>query len=120
MNRPALSVIIPVWNGERYLGEAIESVLAQEAAPPMELIVVDDGSEDGSTAVAERFGPTVRCARIAHSGLAAARNAGLVLARGEYLLHLDADDVLPPRSIATNVHGPWSPGPRYQRPDSSR
>jgi len=100
---PQLSVIIPVWNGERYLAESISSVLEQKAAPALEVIVVDDGSEDQSAAVAERFPPPVRCLRIAHGGLAAARNAGVAVAQGEYLLHLDADDLLPQASIATRM-----------------
>lgn len=100
---PVLSVIIPVWNGERYLAEAITSVLDQKAAPALEVIVVDDGSEDDSSVVAERFGQQVRCARVAHGGLAAARNFGVALARGEYLLHFDADDLLPPESIASRM-----------------
>lgn len=100
---PVLSVIIPVWNGERYLAEAISSVLEQQGVPPFEVIVVDDGSEDRSAAVAGRFPPPVRCIRIAHSGLAAARNSGAEVARGEYLLHFDADDFLPPASIAARM-----------------
>lgn len=99
---PILSVIIPVWNGARYLAEAIASVLAQEA-PPLEVLVVDDGSTDDSAAVAERFGGPVRCLRRPHAGLAAARNAGLDAARGAFLLHLDADDLLPPGSIAVRM-----------------
>lgn len=100
---PVLSVVIPVWNGERYLAEAITSVLEQQGAPTLEVIVVDDGSEDQSAAIAKRLGPPVRCIRTAHGGLAAARNAGLDLARGEYLVHLDADDLLPPASIASRM-----------------
>lgn len=100
---PELSVVIPVWNGERYLAEAITSVLEQRGAPPLEVIVVDDGSEDESAAVAERFGAPVRCHKLAHSGLAASRNVGVESARGKYLLHLDADDVLPPESIALRM-----------------
>lgn len=100
---PRLSVIIPVWNGERYLAESISSVLEQKGAPALEVIVVDDGSEDQSAAVAERFPPPVCCLRVAHGGLAAARNAGVAVAQGEYLLHLDADDLLPQASIATRM-----------------
>lgn len=99
---PVLSVIIPVWNGARYLAEAIESVLTQEG-PSLEVIVVDDGSDDDSASVAERFGDPVRCLRRPHAGLAFARNAGLDAARGSLLLHLDADDILPPNSIAARM-----------------
>lgn len=103
MSDPVLSVIIPVWNREQYLAEAITSVLEQQGVPPLEVIVVDDGSEDRSAAVAKGFGQRVRCVQKAHAGLAAARNAGVEIARGRYLLHLDSDDVLPPGSIATRL-----------------
>ncbi len=102
---PVLSVVIPVWNGERYLTEAITSVLHQQDAPALEVIVVDDGSTDDSAAVAQRFGPAVSCVRIAHRGLSAARNAGAELARGEYLLHLDSDDVLTASSLSRLMAG---------------
>lgn len=100
---PVLSVAIPVWNGERYLAEAITSVLEQRDAPDLEIIVIDDGSDDESALVAEQFGPPVRCLRLPHAGLAAARNAGAASARGEYLLHLDSDDVLPADSITSRM-----------------
>jgi len=100
---PILSVLIPVWNGARYLGAAITSVLEQTGAPDVEVIVIDDGSVDLSAAIAERFGPPVRCLRVPHRGLAAARNTGAEVAHGEYLLHLDSDDVLPAQSIATRM-----------------
>jgi len=99
---PTLSVIIPVWNGGRYLGEAIESVLTQDFVP-LEVIVVDDGSEDDSAIVAESFAGRVRCLRRPHAGLASARNTGVEAARGECLLHLDADDLLTAGSIATRM-----------------
>ena len=67
------------------------------------MIVVDDGSSDSSANVAEQFGPPVRCIRVAHRGLAAARNTGWEDARGEFLLHLDADDLLPSGSIALRM-----------------
>lgn len=108
--RPLLSVIIPVWNGARYLGEAVASVLRQEAANIEILILVDEGSEDDSARVAQEIAareavestvPFVRCTRHPHMGLAAARNLGVSLARGSLLLHLDADDLLAPGSIST-------------------
>lgn len=103
MSPPVLSVLIPVFNGERYLAETIGSVLAQQNVPALEVIVVDDGSEDNSAAVAGRFPPRVRCIRVPHRGLAAARNTGWDAARGDYLLHLDADDLLPTDSIALRM-----------------
>jgi len=87
-----VSVVIPVYNHGRYLGEAIESILAQSYRPT-ELIVVDDGSTDDTAAVARRFEARVRYVCQQHSGAAAARNHGVELARGEYLSFLDADDL---------------------------
>ena len=89
---PLVSVIIPVYNGERYLGAAIESVLAQTYRP-LEVIVVDDGSTDGSAAVARGFGEAVRCYSQENAGQAAAQNAGVEAARGDYFAFLDADDL---------------------------
>jgi glycosyltransferase involved in cell wall biosynthesis len=84
---------MPVYNGELYLAEAIESVLGQSYRP-LELIVVDDGSTDRSAAIAARYASNeVSVVRQPNRGTAAARNAGLAIARGELLAHLDADDV---------------------------
>lgn len=87
-----ISVIIPVYNGERYLAEAIESVLAQTYRP-IEIIVVDDGSTDGSADVAQRFPPPVRYRFQPHSGAGAARNRGIGMAQGSFFAFLDADDL---------------------------
>jgi glycosyltransferase involved in cell wall biosynthesis len=87
-----VSVVIPVRNGARYLGEAIESVLSQ-GIRELDLIVVDNGSTDGSRAVAESFGVPVRLIDEPRRGAAHARNSGAALARGEYLAFLDADDL---------------------------
>lgn len=83
---------MPVYNRERYLAEAIESWLAQSYRP-LEIVVVDDGSTDGSADVARRYGPTVRYEFQPHGGIASARNRTLALARGEYLAFLDSDDL---------------------------
>jgi glycosyltransferase involved in cell wall biosynthesis len=99
MNAPTVTVIIPVYNGERYLGEAIESVQAQRGATA-EVLVVDDGSTDGSAAVAGSFAPGVDYRQIAHSGIAGARNAGLRDCRSEFVSVLDADDVWMPTALA--------------------
>jgi glycosyltransferase involved in cell wall biosynthesis len=93
-----ISVIIPVYNGATYLGEAIESVLAQTLAPA-EIIVVDDGSTDGSAAVADRYAPSVRVIRQPNAGCGAARNTGVRHARGAYLAFLDADDLWTPDKL---------------------
>ncbi len=92
-----VSVIIPVYNGARYLAEAIESVRAQTFRP-LEIIVVDDGSEDDSAAVAQGFAE-VRCLPQPHEGAAAARNRGVAVARGEFLAFLDADDLWAPDKL---------------------
>jgi glycosyltransferase involved in cell wall biosynthesis len=96
--RPSLSVLVPVRDGERYLEEAIRSVLA-EGWEPIEVLVVDDGSTDGSAAVAESFGPPVRCIRRPPLGQASARNAAVSAATGDLHLHLDADDLVVPGAI---------------------
>jgi glycosyltransferase involved in cell wall biosynthesis len=98
---PLVSVVIPCWNQAHYLGEAIASVLSQ-SHPNLEAIVVDDGSEDNSAAVAARF-PGVRCIQQENSGVAAARNRGLAEAGGEYTVFLDADDRLLPDALAVGV-----------------
>lgn len=90
--QPMISVIIPVYNGERYLSEAIESVLAQ-AHRPLEVIVVDDGSTDASAQVAQRFGRAVTYLYQAQQGASVARNCGVAWSRGEFLAFLDADDL---------------------------
>jgi len=97
-----LSVIIPVYNGAKYLEEAIAGVLAQSARPS-EVIVIDDGSRDCSAAIADRFGDPVRCIRQANAGPAAARNRGIAEARGEWLAFLDADDVWLPGKIEAQI-----------------
>lgn len=91
MNQPTISVIMPVYNGERYLAAAIASVLAQ-STPPDEILVVDDGSSDGSAAVAQSF-PAVRYLWQAQAGASVARNHGVAAATGEWLAFLDADDL---------------------------
>ncbi len=87
-----ISVVIPVFNGARYVGEAIESVLAQTCRPA-EIIVSDDGSTDDTAAVVRRFGDPVRYHCATNGGAGAARNRGVALARGDFLAFLDADDV---------------------------
>ncbi|HEX3040670.1 MAG TPA: glycosyltransferase [Solirubrobacterales bacterium] len=98
---PLVSVVIPCWNQAHYLGEAIESVLAQTHRR-LELVVVDDGSEDNSCEVAARY-PGVRRVRQPNRGVAAARNRGLAETTGEYVVFLDADDRLLPRALEVGV-----------------
>ncbi len=91
-NSPLLSVVIPAYNAEKYLGAAIDSVLAQ-GHPSVEVVVVDDGSSDRTREVAQSFGQHLRYLGQEHAGPAAARNRGVQAARGEYLAFLDADDL---------------------------
>ncbi|HRZ43233.1 MAG TPA: glycosyltransferase [Bacteroidales bacterium] len=91
-----VSVIIPVYNGEKYLAEALHSVLSQEEGY-REVIVVDDGSVDQSLAVAERFLPLVRILKQENRGAAAARNTGIEASGGSYIAFLDADDLWMPQ-----------------------
>jgi glycosyltransferase involved in cell wall biosynthesis len=97
-----VSAIIPVYNGEAFLAEAIMSILRQ-GYQPVEIIVVDDGSTDGTAAVAERFGEQIRYTRQQQRGPAAARNTGLGLARGDFIAFLDADDLWPPAKLRPQV-----------------
>jgi glycosyltransferase involved in cell wall biosynthesis len=95
---PLVSVIINVYNGERYLAEAIESALGQTHSP-LELIVVDDGSEDGTAQVAKRFSSRLRYVHQENSGIGAARNHGIELAQGPFFAFLDADDRFVPDKL---------------------
>ena len=98
MEKPLLSVIIPVWNGGRFLAEAIESVLEQGYAP-VEIIVVDDGSTDQTAQVAADFKDTVKYIYQSNQGPAAARNKGLEIAQGDIIGFLDADDQWQKKSL---------------------
>jgi glycosyltransferase involved in cell wall biosynthesis len=90
-----VSCIVPCFNGERFLGEALDSILAQ-THQPLEIIVVDDGSTDGSGALVRRYGDAVRYHRQPNGGPAAACNAGLARATGEYVAFLEQDDLWVP------------------------
>lgn len=96
-----MSVVIPCFNQAHYLGEAIESVVAQ-TLPGFEVIVVDDGSCDNTYSVAGRY-PSVRRVRQMNRGVAAARNLGLAKASGDFLVFLDADDRLLPWALETGI-----------------
>jgi glycosyltransferase involved in cell wall biosynthesis len=96
--QPQISVVIPVFNGERYLDEAIASVVAQDYAP-LEITVVDDGSTDGSVALVRDRWPAVTVVEQGHSGPAAARNLGAEFSTGDVLAFLDADDLWLPGKL---------------------
>jgi glycosyltransferase involved in cell wall biosynthesis len=87
-----ISVIIPVFDGEAFLAEAIESVLEQ-TLKPFEIIVVDDGSTDHGPQIVKKHGGRVRYIYQANQGTAAARNRGVEAASGNYLAFLDQDDI---------------------------
>jgi len=89
-----ISIIIPVFNSERYVTEAIESIYLQNCHYSLEIIVVDDGSTDNSSSNVKSFSH-VQYVYQKNQGVAAARNTGLNAARGEYIAFLDADDIWP-------------------------
>lgn len=88
----SISVIVPVFNCERYLGEAIESVLAQ-TYKPIEIIVVNDGSTDNTEKVAEKYFDHIKYYYQENKGIGPARNLGINNSTGDYLSFLDADDL---------------------------
>jgi glycosyltransferase involved in cell wall biosynthesis len=103
MTSPELvSVIVPVYNGERFLETCLTSLLAQDH-PGIQVIVVDDGSTDGSAELAERFAPEVRVLRRPHEGLGASRNAGIEAATGSLVGFCDADDWWKPHKATVQV-----------------
>jgi len=98
MNSSLISCIVPVFNGERYVREALESILAQTHRP-LEIIVADDGSTDGTGAIVAGFGERVRYVKQSNKGPATARNFGLSLATGDFVAFLDADDLWHPEKL---------------------
>lgn len=98
-DRPFISVIIPVYNGAGFLRESVASVVAQHYSP-LEIIVVDDGSEEDVEAAVRALNVDVRLFRQDNAGPAAARNLGIRNAAGELLAFLDVDDLWPPGMLA--------------------
>ena len=94
----SVSIVMPCYNGERFLAETLRSAIAQ-TKPPLEILVVDDGSKDGSAAIGDGIGAPVRVIRQPNQGEAVARNRGIAEARGTHILFLDADDLLAPESL---------------------
>ena len=101
MTGPLVSVVVPVYNVEGFLREALDSLFAQDYEP-FEVVVVDDGSTDGSGTIARSY-PEVRYLRQENQGPAAARNAGIAAARGEIVAFADADDVQLPTRLSVQV-----------------
>ena len=103
MPEPLVSIIIPVYNAEKYLAYTIQSAIAQ-TWPNKEIIVVDDGSTDNSLAIAKTFeGQSVKIFNQKNKGASSARNKGLQEAKGEYIQFLDADDLLSINKIAEQM-----------------
>jgi glycosyltransferase involved in cell wall biosynthesis len=99
--QPLVSVVIPVYNGARYLRAALESVFAQTYRS-FEVIVVDDGSVDDSGKIAQSF-PEVHYIHQENRGVAAARNTAIAVARGEFLAFLDQDDLWTPEKLRLQI-----------------
>ena len=99
---PLVSVVIPAFNGERFLREAVQSVLDQKYSP-IEIIVVDDGSTDGTATVARSLSETVRYLHQINKGPAAARNRGIEQAQGSLIAFADADDLWPADKLALQL-----------------
>jgi glycosyltransferase involved in cell wall biosynthesis len=106
---PALvSCIVPVFNGEKYFPEAVDSILAQTYRP-LEVVVADDGSTDGTAALVAGYGDQVRYLFQPNTGTAAACNLGLKAAQGDFIAFLAADDLWHPERLARQMS-------RFQRP----
>lgn len=98
---PKISIIMPVWNGEKFLREAVDSVLNQTFAD-WELILIDDGSTDATPEILRAYAKAdsrVRAHRLDHAGIVVALNHGLAQARGEWIARLDADDISEPHRL---------------------
>jgi glycosyltransferase involved in cell wall biosynthesis len=105
MSLPEVSVIVPVFNGERFLSEALGS-LGREPEPELEIVIVDDGSTDGSLSTVQALAqqdPRIVLIEGEHRGVSAARNAGLRAASGQYITFLDCDDLCPPGRIGRQL-----------------
>ncbi|WBB96475.1 glycosyltransferase family 2 protein [Solwaraspora sp. WMMA2080] len=103
MPSPTVSVVVPVYNTEKWLAEALGSIEGQPGRDLVEVIVVDDGSTDGSAEIAQRYATqatAVRYVRQDNAGLGAARNHGVRLATGRYLAFLDSDDIYPDGALS--------------------
>jgi len=101
MNRPSISVLLPVYNGSRYLEEALLSIMAQTFLD-WECVVMDDGSTDGSADLAEKAAvgdSRIKVMRRGHSGLVETLNAGLAVCRAPLVARMDADDVSLPERL---------------------
>jgi glycosyltransferase involved in cell wall biosynthesis len=99
---PKVSVIIPVYNGERYIAATLETVFEQTFRD-FEVIVVDDGSTDGTEAILRHYGSKIVYLKNDHGGPASSRNLGISVARGDFIAFLDADDLWLPTKLERQV-----------------
>ena len=112
-DRPLVSIIVPVYNVERYLNRCIKSIITQEYKE-LEIILVDDGSLDGCPLLCDKWAEQDKRIRVVHqanSGLSAARNTGLEMMSGEYIAFVDSDDYLDSRYVdsmlSAIISGKW-------------
>ena len=94
-----ISVVIPVYNVERYLARCLDSVFAAAEGHDVEVICVNDGSTDGSAAILARYADCVKVIEKKNGGLGSARNAGLDAMTGDYVMFIDSDDWIPRDAI---------------------
>lgn len=99
---PTVTIVVPVYNGARYLREALDSLVAQ-SYPHLDIVAVDDGSTDETPAILATYGNRLRVLRQANRGQAAAMNAGWAAGDGEVLSYLSSDDRLRPGAVATAI-----------------
>ena len=105
MSQPLISVIIPVYNGEKYLQQCIDSIINQ-TYPNWELLLIDDGSKDSSGTICDEYAERYTQISVIHqknAGQAAARNAGVAMAKGEYVSFVDCDDWMESDMFATMI-----------------
>jgi glycosyltransferase involved in cell wall biosynthesis len=101
-SNPVISVIIPVYNGEKFLAEAVQSVLAQNY-PSLEIIIVDDGSTDNTRKICDNYKHLIKYLYQDNAGPSSARNMGLSLATGEFISFLDVDDLWPVNKLKDHL-----------------
>lgn len=102
LSAQSVSVVIPCYNASRFLRETLDSAIGQ-THPPLEILVIDDGSTDDSANIARSYGPPVRVISQPNQGESVARNRGIDEARGEWIAFLDADDVWLPEKLARQL-----------------
>lgn len=100
---PLVSCIVPTYNGERFLAEALDSILAQTYGP-IEIVLVDDGSTDNTRAIVDSYGERVQYIYKEHTGIPATCNLGLRAAQGEFISFLDADDLWVPEKTEIQMN----------------